>query len=136
QIVTRGFLVDISDSGLDAGGVITVDDVAHLELDPGDAVLFHTGWGARWDEPAAYLSGEPGPGLEVAEWLAARGVALTGCDTWSYGPVPAEDLARPIAVPQMPNVRHGVFVVEDLDTSTLPAVGVEDLAVVLARPNL
>jgi len=136
QIVTRGFLVDISDSGLDAGGVITVDDVAHLELDPGDAVLFHTGWGARWDEPAAYLSGEPGPGLEVAEWLAARGVALTGCDTWSYGPVPAEDLARPFEVPQMLNVRHGVFVVENLDTSELARDGVREFALILTHPKL
>jgi hypothetical protein len=54
------------------------------------------------------FSGEPGPGLELAEWLADRGVALTGCDTWSYGRVPPEDPARPFAVPQHLNVHHGV----------------------------
>jgi kynurenine formamidase len=99
-------------------------------------VLFHTGWGAHWDEPPAYLSGEPGPGLEVAEWLAAHGVALTGCDTWSYGPVPAENPARPFEVPQLLNVRHGVFVVENLDTSALAADGVEEFALVLTHPKL
>ena len=35
---------------------------AGIEPEPGDAVLFHTGWGAHWDEPDAYLAGEPGPG--------------------------------------------------------------------------
>ena len=55
--------------------------------------------------------------MDVAEWLAAHGVALTGCDTWSYGPVPAENPARPFEVPQVLNVRHGVFIVENLDTS-------------------
>src|SRR6266542_3116547 len=136
QIFTRGFLVDVSARGLDAGGVITVDDVAHLDPEPGDAILFHTGWGTRWDEPAEYLSGEPGPGLELAEWLAARGVALSGCDTWSYGPVPAEDPARPFEVPQLLNVHHGVFVVENLDTSGLAADGLEEFALVLTHPKL
>ncbi|MDH4175984.1 MAG: cyclase family protein [Thermoleophilia bacterium] len=136
QIVTRGWLVDVSERDLGPGGVITVDDVAGIDPEPGDAVLFHTGWGDRWDDPEAYLSGEPGPGLELAEWLAGRGVALTGCDTWSYGPVPAEDPARNFEVPQVLNVRHGVFVVENLDTSGLALDGVRDFALVLTHPKL
>src|SRR5438067_4178970 len=131
QIVTRGFLVDVSARELGPGGVIGLDDLADLDPEPGDAVLFHTGWGAHWDDPDAYLDGEPGPGLELAEWLASRGVALTGCDTWSYGPVPAEDSARPFEVPQILNVKHGVFVVENLDTSALAADGVREFALVL-----
>ena len=136
QIVTRGFLVDVSERELGPGGVIGVDDVGDLEPEPGDAVLFHTGWGSRWTEPETYLSGEPGPGLELAEWLADHGVALTGCDTWSYGPVPAEDPARPFEVPQLLNVKHGVFIVENLDTSALAADGVEEFALVLTHPKL
>jgi kynurenine formamidase len=136
QIITRGFLVDVSARGLNEGGVITLDDVAGLDPAPGDAVLFHTGWGVHWDDPDTYLSGEPGPGLEVAEWLADHGVALTGCDTWSYGPVPAENPARPFEVPQILNVRHGVFVVENLDTSELAADGVREFALVLTHPKL
>jgi kynurenine formamidase len=136
QIVTRGWLVDVSARELGGGGVVTVDDLQGIEPEPGDAVLFHTGWGARWDDPEAYLSGEPGPGYEVADWLVERGVALTGCDTWSYGPVPAEDPARPFEVPQMLNVRHGVFVVENLDTSALAADGVREFALVLTHPKL
>jgi hypothetical protein len=65
-----------------------------------------------------------------------RGVALTGCDTWSYGPVPSEDPSRPFEVPQTLNVRHGVFVVENLDTSALAAAGVREFALVLTHPKL
>jgi kynurenine formamidase len=134
QIVTRGWLVDVSPR--EAGDVLGVEDVAGIEPDPGDAVVFHTGWGAHWDDAEQYLSGEPGPGLELAEWLVERGVALTGCDTWSYGPFPAEDPARPFEVPQMLNVRHGVFVVENLDTAELAAAGVREFALVLTHPKL
>jgi kynurenine formamidase len=99
-------------------------------------VLFHTGWGALWHDPDSYLAGEPGPGIEVARWLAERGVALTGADTWSYGPVPAEDAARPFEVPQTLNVRHGVFIVENLDTSALALDGVREFALILTHPKL
>jgi kynurenine formamidase len=136
QIVTRGWLVDVSERELGVGGVISLEALEGIDPEPGDAVLFHTGWGAHWEDPEAYLSGEPGPGYEVAEWLVERGVALTGSDTWSYGPVPAEDPARPFEVPQMLNVRHGVFVVENLDTSALAADGVHEFALVLTHPKL
>jgi kynurenine formamidase len=136
QIVTRGHLVDVSSCRLGPGDVIELDAITGLDPQPGDAVLFHTGWGERWDDAESYLSGEPGPGLELAEWLASRGVAVTGCDTWSYGPVPPEDPSRPFEVPQTLNVRHGVFVVENLDTSALAADGVHEFAFVLTHPKL
>ena len=136
QIVTRGWLVDASDRGLTVGDVIAVDDLAGIEPEPGDAVLFHTGWSRHWDDAETYLSGEPGPGYEVADWLVEHGVALTGCDTWSYGPVPAENPARPFEVPQSLNVLHGVFVVENVDTSELAADGVREFALILTHPKL
>jgi len=144
QIVTTGWLIDAAAAlgveRLGGGHVITVADVEQAldgaEPEPGDAVLFHTGWGAYWDEPETYLSGEPGPGYEVAEWLVEHGIALSGCDTWSYGPVPAENPARPFEVPQLLNVHHGVFVVENLDTAALAADGVREFALVLTHPKL
>jgi kynurenine formamidase len=44
QIVTRGLLVDVAPLG--PGDVIGLDAVAGIDPEPGDAVLFHTGWGA------------------------------------------------------------------------------------------
>ena len=140
QILTRGWLVDVPArrgvERLEPGDVVGVEDLAGVEPTPGDAVLFHTGWGARWDDAEGYLGGEPGPGCAVAHWLAERGVALTGCDTWSYGPVPAEDPERPFEVPQILNVEHGVFIVENLDTSELAAAGVREFCLVLTHPKL
>jgi kynurenine formamidase len=131
QIVTRGWLVDAA--GVD---VIGVEHLGSIEPTPGDAVLFHTGWGSHWNDPDTYLSREPGPGMEVAAWLVEHGVALTGCDTWSYGPVPAEDPSRPFEVPQTLNVEHGVFIVENLDTAALAADGVREFALILTHPKL
>jgi kynurenine formamidase len=136
QIVTRGWLVDVSEHGLGPGGVITIDDLAGIDPGPGDAVLFHTGWSAKWGDADAYLAGEPGPGCDVAEWLVEHGVAVTGCDTWSYGPVPAENPSRPFEVPQRLNAIHGVFVVENLNTADLARDGVREFAFVLTHPKL
>jgi kynurenine formamidase len=144
QVVTRGWLADVSrcrgGERLGAGDVVTPGDVVAAlggeEPAAGDALLVHTGWGALWDEPSAYLAGEPGPGLALARWLARRGVALTGCDTWSYGPVPPEDPERPFEVPQILNVRHGVFIVENLDLSALAADGVREFCLILTHPKL
>jgi len=136
QVVTCGWLVDVSARRPGPGDVIGVEDLGDVDPSPGDAVLFHTGWSARWDDPDAYVEGEPGPGYAVAEWLVERKVALTGCDTWSYGPVPAEDPNRPFEVPQMLNVRHGVFVVENLRTAELAAAGVRRFALILTHPKL
>ena len=129
QIVTRGWLVDAT--GIDVIGIEHLDGIAPT---PGDAVLFHTGWGEHWDDPETYLSREPGPGMDVAAWLVDHGVALTGADTWSYGPVPAE--GRPFEVPQTLNVRHGVFIVENLDTAQLAADGIREFALILTHPKL
>jgi kynurenine formamidase len=135
QIVTRGWLVDAR--GLEAGDVIVPEDCAGIDPEPGDAVLFHTGWGRHWQNPDTYLSGEPGPGCDLAQWLADREVALTGCDTWSFGPVPPEDPDRPFRVPQILNIEHGVFVVENLNLAQVAADGVSGpFALILTHPKL
>ena len=106
QIVTRGLLVDIAGARgvvhLQPGDVITVAETrAALEADglsvrPGDAVFFYTGWGQLWDaDNQTYAAGEPGPGVDLGDWLAAQRTALTGCDTWSYGAYPPEDPGCP-----------------------------------------
>ena len=125
QVVTRGLLLDVAAARgghpLPAGEVITVADAEAAlaatghDVRPGDAVFFHTGHGGLWGtDNERYAAGEPGPGLALAGWLADHRVALTGCDTWSFGPYPAENPDAPFAVPQLLNVRHGVVVVENL----------------------
>jgi len=147
QIVTRGVLLDIAAvrgvDHLDAGDVITPDDAdtalaaAGLIVEPGDAVLFHTGWGRQWGSDGdAYVAGEPGPGVAMIGWLVERGVVLTGCDTWSYGPVPAEEPDEPFVVPQTLNVDHGVLVLENLRLEELAAAAAPEFLFVVSHPKL
>ena len=147
QIVTRGVLLDIAAlkgvTRLERGYAISVSDAQAalerqgLKLGAGDAVLFHTGWGQLWmmDNPL-YLSGEPGPGLELAEWLVQHRVALTECDTWSYGPVPAERPHRPFEVPQTLNVKHGVFILENLRLEDLARDGAHEFMFVVSHAKV
>lgn len=145
QIVTRGLMLDIAavrgTERLSPGSVITPADAdealqrAGLETRPGDAVFFHTGWGTLWDDPEAYLVGEPGPGMDLAAWLVERRISLTGCDTWSFGPVPPENPDRPFEVPQSLNARHGVVIVENLRLAPLAAEGIAEFLLIVAHPK-
>jgi kynurenine formamidase len=147
QVVTRGLCLDIAAvRGVDRlgpGEVITPNDAekalaaAGLAVRPGDAVLFHTGHGGLWyDDPAAYAAGEPGPGMALAEWLTAHRVALSGCDTWSFGPYPPEDPDAPFVVPQTLNTRHGVVVAENLRLAELAREQVAEFLLVIAHAKL
>jgi kynurenine formamidase len=129
-IVTRGVLVDVAAykgvEQLAKGYAITVADLKGalakqgVEIRAGDAVLFHTGWGGLWGrDNAEFLSGEPGPGLALVQHLYEKRIALTGADTWSYGPVPGEDPERPFLVPQTMYVKMGLFGLENLATEEL-----------------
>ena len=147
QIISRGVLVDVAKlhgvERLEAGYAILVSDVTKaleqqaVQIRKGDAVLFHTGWGDWWmKDSETYLSGEPGPGLELALWLVEKKVVLTGCDTWSFGPVPEEDPARPFEVPQTLNVRHGLFIAENLFTQELANAGVYEFLFILTHAKV
>lgn len=147
QVVTRGLLVDVAAARgvahLDPGEVITPGEAQEvlradgLRVSPGDAVLFHTGWGRLWGKDnSRYAAGEPGPGSRLGQWLADQRVALTGCDTWSYGPYPPEDPQRPFVVPQVLNVRHGVVVLENLRLSEIAENRVHEFLLVVSHAKL
>jgi kynurenine formamidase len=143
-VITRGVLLDVAAykgiERLPRGYVITRTDVegtldrAGIALRAGDAVLFHTGWGGLWGtDNAQFLSGEPGPGLATVQWLYAQRIAITGADTWSYGPVPGEDPERPFLVPQTMYVKLGLFGLENLATEQLARDGVYEFLFVLTH---
>jgi kynurenine formamidase len=144
QVVTRGVMVDIARyrgvSQLKEGEVITPKDMEaaltsqKVDLEHGDVLLIHTGWGSLWEaNPAGYTSGEPGIGMEAVDWLVKKRVAMTGADTWSYGAVPGEDPNRPFIVPQTLNAKHGLFIMENLDTSLLAAENIYEFMFVLTH---
>jgi len=143
-IITRGVLLDIAAlkgvERLDKGYVITVVDIKAAAgrqgttIEPGDAVLFHTGWGSLWmKDNEKFNSGEPGPGMGAAKYLVEKRVAIAGCDTWSFGPVPPENPKRPFEVPQTLNVKHGMFIMENLVTENLAKDRVYEFMFVLTH---
>jgi kynurenine formamidase len=147
QVVTRGLLLDVAagrgGERLGPGEVITVADAENAlastghDIRPGDAVFFHTGWGSLWGtDNQRYAAGEPGPGRALGQWLADHQVALTGCDTWSFGPYPAEDPQEPFVVPQTLNVRHGIVVVENLRLAEIAHAHVHEYLLVISHAKL
>jgi kynurenine formamidase len=74
--------------------------------------------------------------VRLGQWLVDRRVAITGCDTWSYGPVPPEDPDEPFVVPQTLNVKHGVVVLENLHLAELADDDVDQFLFVVSHAKL
>jgi kynurenine formamidase len=76
---------------MDAGQEITSADIkaalakqnmSEDDIKPGDAIMFHTGWGSLWmKNNDRFNSGEPGIGLDAARWVIEKDLCLTAADT-------------------------------------------------------
>src|SRR5262245_22776082 len=138
---TRGILLDVAgvkgERSLPAGYVITVADLqkaleaANAAIREGDVVLIHTGHGFWWmTDNKKFSDGEPGIGMAAAKWLSEKKVCLIGCDNWALEVVPAEDPERPFPVHQWLLVRHGIYILENLDLAELAKEKVYEFAFV------
>jgi kynurenine formamidase len=124
-IITRAVFVDLA-AGFEPGeaswgDVITVTelrnamDQAGCVLEPGDALLIRTGWSRVWSsDPGCYLWGEPGLGLEAAEWIAKQDVCLVGADNWAVEAIPPEVPNRGLPVHEAFLGRYGILIMENL----------------------
>jgi len=81
---TRGVLIDVAGyKGVEMLGdsyEITVDDLEgavkkqNLTLQPGDAIIIHTGWGKLYGKDnARFIKSCPGIGVKAAQWLSRCG---------------------------------------------------------------
>ncbi len=101
---------------------------AAIEPTPGDAVLFHTGWGATGTTPRPISPASPAPGSSSPSgWpsAASRSPAATRGATGRCRPRTRRARSR---CRRSLNVHHGVFIVENLDTAALAADGVREFA--------
>jgi len=125
--VCRGVCLDIC--ALEGTDVLPGDfevTVAHLaaaeerqgvEVQPGDAVLVHTGWGSRY-ETEDYMGAEPGPGWEASHWLTDRHVSVVAADNWGFEVFPGE-AGKPLVCHQHLLAETGTYIVENIDTAPL-----------------
>lgn len=141
-LFTRGILLDIAAlkgvEMLPATYEISVADLeaalarGRLALQPGDAVLVHTGWGRLWGvDNARYAASSPGIGAAAAEWLAGHDVMLLGADTGPVEILPNPDKRIDLPVHQIALVVNGIFLLENLKLDQLAADGVHEFALIL-----
>jgi kynurenine formamidase len=141
-LFTRGVLLDIAAlkgvAALADTYEITPKDLQDalaaqkLALQPGDAVLIHTGWGTLWGKDnARYQRGSPGIGTAAAEWLAKQDPMLVGADNTAVeiSPNPDADLAGPVH--QIMLVVNGIFLLENLRLDELAARRAYEFALIV-----
>jgi kynurenine formamidase len=145
-IATRGILLDMAKLAktkmLPAGRAFNRKDIeaaekaAGVTIGKGDVVIFHTGWLAlSATDKKKFMGGEPGLGKEGAELLAARGVVAVGADTWGVEAVPFEVKTEAFPVHQILLTKHGVYLLEGMNTSALAADGATEFLFVLGQPR-
>ena len=141
-IITRGVMVDIAAlkgvETLEATYEITPRDIESalarqsLKLQPGDAVILHTGHGRFWGKDNdRYMRASPGIGVAAAEWLARQDPLLVGADNPSIDVLPNPDPAVSLPVHQIMLVVNGIHLLENLKLDELAARRVYEFALIL-----
>ena len=141
-LVTRGVLIDVAalkrTPMLQETYEITPQDLQQalaeqkLALQPGDAVLIHTGWGTLWGKDnARYQRSSPGIGTAAAEWLAKQDPMLVGADNSAVeiSPNPDKQLAGPVH--QIMLVVNGIHLLENLRLDELAARRAHEFALIV-----
>ncbi len=142
MLFTRGVLIDVAAlKGLEMLGdnyEITVDDLQQalarqkLALQPGDAVIIHTGWGKLWGKDSArYTRSNPGIGVAAAEWLAKQDPLLLGADNAPVEVSPNPDKQLSLPVHQIALVVNGIHLLENLKLDELAARRVHEFVLTL-----
>ena len=136
-ILRRGVLLDVAaQMNLDALPTDFSITPHHLDAalktagtgtQPGDVVLLRTGWaryfanfarfvtGSESNSQARHAAAGPGPEIDAARWLSARGVFAAGSDTIAFEKVPAPSM--PVHVHLL--VESGIHIIEALDLEQL-----------------
>jgi kynurenine formamidase len=144
-IFTRGILLDfaaLKGRALEASEEISVADIeAALQrqgimkndsIRPGDALLYHTGWGALWETDAKkFNSGTPGLSAAAGDWVVKKQVVLVGTDNWAVEAIPNPDRKWFAPNHQKFLVENGIYIIENMDFSALIEAQVWEFAFVV-----
>src|SRR6266849_1761572 len=139
MIFARGVLIDVAGlKGVEMLGdtyEITPEDLQQglarqkLKLQPGDAVIIHTGWGKLYGKDnARFVKSTPGVGVAAAEWLVKQDPVLVGSDNWPVEVAPNPDKELSLPVHQIFLAVNGVHILENLKLDELVAKRVYEFA--------
>ena len=142
-IFTRGILIDIADykgrmmerseefSLEDIKGALKKQNMTVDDIQNGDAVFYHTGWGSLWGvDNAKFNSGTPGMSDKAGDWIVDKKVVLVGSDNWAVEAIPGPDLDNFAPNHQKFLVENGIYIMENLDFSSLISAKVYEFAFV------
>ena len=141
-LITRGVLIDVAGlKGVDMlpdTYEITVQDLQQalarqsVSLQPGDAVIIHTGWGRLWaKDNARFMKSCPGIGVGAAEWLVKQDPMLVGSDNFPVEVSPSPDPQVSLPIHQIMLVINGIHLLENLKLDELVSKRVYEFAFVI-----
>jgi len=137
---TRGVMIDVAAlKGVEMLGdtyEITVADLeqslakqGNMKLQPGDAIIIHTGWGKLFGKDnARFVKSTPGVGVAAAEWMVKQDPALVGSDNWPVEVSPNPDPGLSLPGHQIFLVINGVHILENMKLDELAAKKVYEFA--------
>lgn len=142
-IFTPGILIDIAAykgrmmerseefSLADIRGALKKQGMSENDINVGDALFYHTGWGSLWGvDNAKFNSGTPGMSDKAGDWVVEKKVVLVGTDNWAVEAIPGPDLDNFAPNHQKFLVENGIYIMENLDFSKLIAAEVYEFAFV------
>jgi kynurenine formamidase len=92
--------------------------MARVSFKKGDVVLFHTGWlSLVGEDNERFGKAQPGLGVDGAKYLAEQGVVAVGADNWGLEVIPFEDGTGVFEVHQTLLAKHGVYILENMNTA-------------------
>lgn len=147
SLISRGVLIDVAAlKGVDMlpdTYEITVSDLQQalqrqsVALQPGDAIVIHTGWSTLWaKDNARYMKSCPGIGVAAAEWLAKQDPMLVGADNWPVEVAPNPDPQISLPVHQIMLAVNGIHLLENLKLGELAAKRVYEFAFIMQPMKL
>ncbi len=142
SLIARGVLIDVAGlkgvEMLPDNYEITPQDLQQalnkqkLTLQPGDAIILHTGYGKLWGKDnARYAKGSPGIGVAAAEWLAKQAPILVGADNSSVEVNPNPDPQLSLPIHQIMLVVNGIHLLENLKLDELAAKRIQEFALIV-----
>lgn len=149
-LVGRGVLLDMAAhfdvDMVEEGTPYTEEDIKAaaeaqgVTIGEGDVVLFNSNWMNLLDgeapDPERFGAAEPGVGVSGAEYLASLGVMAVGADTWGMEVVPAEQEGQAFRAHQILQPKHGIYILENMDTRELAQDGVHEFLFVLGQARI
>lgn len=141
-LMTRGVLIDIAGlkgvEMLPDSYEVTVQDIEQalakqkLTLQPGDAIILHTGYGKLWNKDnARYAKAHPGIGVAAANWIARQDPMLVGADNGGVEVNPNPDPKLSLPVHQIMLVVNGIHLLENLKLDELVTKRVQEFALIV-----